>query len=96
MYADEIISRDELVEYRKQVDKEVAELETAKIEYQAKLEECESKNFAIDLGKKLKEVSILNDLTPQVLHSLVNKVTCSIDGNMCIHYSFVNPFEEQD
>lgn len=94
MYADEIISREELVEYRKQIDREVAELETAKIEYQAKLEECESENYAIDLGKRLKEVSILSDLTPQVLHSLVSKITCSIDGNLRIRYNFVNPFQE--
>ncbi|MCM3361280.1 recombinase family protein [Niallia sp. MER TA 168] len=96
MYADEILSREELVEYRKQIDQEVSNLETAKIKYQEKLEECESENYAIDLGKKLKEVSILNDLTPQVLHSLVNKVTCSVDGNLRIHYNFVNPFEEQE
>lgn len=96
MYADEIISREELVDYRKQIDREIAELETAKIEYQAKLEECESENYAIDLGKKLKDVSILNDLTPQVLHSLVSKVTCSIDGNLRIYYNFLNPFDEQE
>jgi site-specific DNA recombinase len=96
MYADEIISREELVEYRKQIDQEVAELETAKNVCHAKLEECESENYAIDLGKKLKDVSILNDLSSQVLHSLVNKVTCSIDGNLRIHYNFVNPFDEPE
>lgn len=96
MYADQIISREELVEYRKQIDQEVAELETAKIEYQEKLEECESEYYAINLGKKLKDVSLLDDLTPQVLHSLVNKITCSIEGNLRIHYNFVNPFEEQE
>ncbi|MEH7451268.1 hypothetical protein [Gottfriedia acidiceleris] len=95
MYADQIISREELVEYRKQIDQEVAELETAKIEYQEKLEECESENYAIDLGKKLKDVSLLDDLT-HILHSLVNKITCSIEGNLRIHYNFVNPFEEQE
>lgn len=96
MYADEIISREEVVEYRKQIDQEVAELEIAKIEYQEKLEECESENYAIDLGKKLKDVSLLDDLTPQILHSLENKITCSIEGNLRIHYNFVNPFEEQE
>lgn len=44
----------------------------------------------------LKDVSLLDDLTPQVLHSLVNKITCSIEGNLRIHYNFVNPFEEQE
>ncbi|WP_400245559.1 recombinase family protein [Niallia sp. JL1B1071] len=94
MYADKIISREELIEYREKIDQDVAELEKSKNEYQEKLEECESENYAIDLGKKLKEVSLLSELTPQVLHSLVNKITCSIDGNLRIHYNFVNPFQE--
>lgn len=55
MYADEIISREELVEYRKKIDQEVAELETVKTQYQAKLEECVSEDFAINLGKSLKK-----------------------------------------
>ncbi|MGG3623399.1 hypothetical protein ABES25_07535 [Bacillus gobiensis] len=29
---------------------------------------------------------------PQVLHSLMNIVVCSIDGNLRIHYNFVNFF----
>ncbi|MGG0175208.1 recombinase family protein [Gottfriedia acidiceleris] len=95
MYADQIISREELVEYRKQIDQEVADLETSKIVIQDKLVACESEHFAIDLGKRIKEVSILNDLTPQILHTLVNKVTCSIEGNLHIHYNFVNPLEEE-
>jgi site-specific DNA recombinase len=95
MYADKLISREELVEYRKQIDQEVAELETAKIVLQERLEACKSEVYAIDLGKKLRGVSILSDLIPQVLHSLVNKLTWSIDSNLRIQYNFVNPFEEQ-
>jgi site-specific DNA recombinase len=91
MYADKLISREELVEYRKQIDQEVAELETAKIVLQERLEACKSEVYAIDLGKKLRGVSILSDLTPQVLH----KLTWSIDSNLRIQYNFVNPFEEQ-
>jgi len=96
MYADKIISREELIDYREMIDQEVADLEKTKNELQEKLEECESENYAIDLGKKLKEVSLLSELTPQILHSLVNKITCSIDGDLRIHYNFVNPFEEQE
>lgn len=54
MYADMIITREELVEYRKQIDQEVADLEIAKNNCQARLEECESEDFAINLGQKLK------------------------------------------
>jgi site-specific DNA recombinase len=96
MFADEIISREELVDYRKQIDKEISDFEKAKIQYKEKLNECDSESYAIDLGQKLKEVSILNDLNSQLLHSLVSKITCSNDGNLRIHYNFVNPFEEQE
>lgn len=53
-------------------------------EHQARLEECESEDFAINLGKKLKKISILNELTPQVLHSLVDKLPVTLKG-MCIY-----------
>ncbi|WP_404447797.1 hypothetical protein LG307_02750 [Sutcliffiella horikoshii] len=96
MYADDIISRDELVEYRKQIDEEISSLDSTRRDLQEKLEEWESEDYTIDLGKMLNKVTILNDLTHQVLHSLVNKVTCSIDGKLRIHYNFVNPFDEQE
>jgi site-specific DNA recombinase len=96
MYADHIISREELAEYREQMDQEIAKLERVQVEYQEKLNECESENFAINLGKKLSEISLLKNLSPQLLHSLVSKVTCSVDGNVRIHYNFVNPFEERE
>ncbi|MGD6779979.1 recombinase family protein [Sutcliffiella horikoshii] len=92
MYADNLLTRDELLEYREQLDKELIEVEKSKTELQEKLTECESENYAIDLGKKLEGISVLDDLTPQVLHSLVSKVTCSLDGNLSIHYNFVKPF----
>jgi len=40
------------------------------------------------MGNKLK------DLTSQVLHSLVEKITCNSQGDIRIHYNFVNPFQE--
>lgn len=73
MYADQIITREELMEYRKQVDQQIADIEKDKIKFQEQLDKCESEKFVIDLGQRLKEVSFLDDLTPQVLHSMVNK-----------------------
>jgi Domain of unknown function (DUF4368) len=34
----------------------------------------------------------LKDLTSQVLHSLIEKITCNSQGEIRIHYNFVNPF----
>jgi site-specific DNA recombinase len=56
------------------------------------MQECENENFVLNIGEKLKDVLTLKELTPQVLHSLVEKViTCKLDG---IKYSFVNPLQE--
>lgn len=94
MYTDELITREELLEYRKQTDKEISQLLTAKVECENKLVECQDDHYAMDLGKRLNDVSILRDLNPKVLHSLVSKVTCTIEGNISINYTFVNPFEK--
>ncbi|MFJ8267674.1 recombinase zinc beta ribbon domain-containing protein [Peribacillus asahii] len=45
-------------------------------------------------NKKLKDVLNLKELTPQVLHSLVEKITCKNDGTVHIQYSFVNPLQD--
>jgi site-specific DNA recombinase len=92
MYADNLLTREELLAYREQLDKELIEVDKSKTELQEKLKECESESYAMDLGKKLEGISALGDLTPQVLHSLVSKVTCSLEGNLSIHYNFVKPF----
>jgi hypothetical protein len=57
------------------------------------LKECENENYAVDIGKKLKDIFILNDLTPQILHSLVEKITCTSTGDIHIQYNFVNPLQ---
>lgn len=94
LYTDNVISREELIEAREITDQKLTELDLTKSELQERLEECTNENYAIDLGSKLKEFLLLKDLTPQLLHSLVEKITCSIEGEIRIHYNFVNPFEE--
>ncbi|WP_142255408.1 hypothetical protein [Bacillus sinesaloumensis] len=58
------------------------------------MQDCENEDYAIHLGNKLKDVLALKELTPQILHSLVEKITCSPNGDVHIHYSFVNPLQE--
>ena len=58
------------------------------------MQECENENYTVHIGQKLKDILTLKELTPQVLHSLVEKVTCTHDGNVHIQYSFVNPLQE--
>lgn len=40
-----------------------------------------------------KDILTLNDLTPQVLHSLVERVICTSAGDIHIQYKFVNPLQ---
>ncbi|KIL47030.1 site-specific recombinase [Jeotgalibacillus campisalis] len=50
----------------------------------------EMRDYAVDLGTKLKEFLFLKDLTPQLLHTLVEKVTCNKDNEIRIHYNFLS------
>lgn len=92
MFADDVITREELDEYRNMNDQKSNDLQIKKAQLNKKLEECESENYGIHISKLLKDVLNLNALTPEVLHTLVDKITCK-DGNIRIHYKFVNPLQ---
>lgn len=94
LFADGDISKDELNEFREKEDQEIAKLEEAKLKCRNALDECKMENHGLKLGKKLEEISTLDDLVPKVLHSLVSKVSCSLNGDLQIEYTFVNPFEK--
>ncbi|MEH7110222.1 recombinase family protein [Bacillus sp. JJ1764] len=94
LYTDNLISKEDLVEYKELSDQSVKELNQALNDLQEKLKECEGENYTFDLGSKLKEFLSLTELTPQVLHSLVERITCNSQGDIRIHYNFVNPFQE--
>ncbi|PGM56704.1 hypothetical protein [Bacillus sp. AFS053548] len=64
------------MEYRELTDNKINELQIEKAQLDEKLKECENENYAINIGKKLKDVLDLNELTPAILHSLVEKITC--------------------
>jgi site-specific DNA recombinase len=93
LFTDDIISREELVEYRELTDNKIKELQTKKTQLNEKMNKCEDENYAVSIGKKLKNILSLEELTPQILHSLVERITCTHEGKIHIHYTFVNPLE---
>ncbi len=46
------------------------------------------------IANKLREFLSPKELTPQVLHTLVEKITCDTGGEIRIKYNFVNPLQE--
>ena len=94
LYTDKVISKEELSEYRELADGKIKDSQTKLAQLQEKLQECEDENYAVHIGRKLKDILTLKELTPKVLHSLVEKITCSHDGSVNIQYCFVNPLQE--
>ncbi|MDP4086795.1 MAG: recombinase family protein [Bacillota bacterium] len=94
LYTENVISKEDLIEYRELTDNKIKDLQVKKAQLDEKLKECEDQNYAINIGSKLKEILNLKELTPTILHSLVEKITCDHDGTVHIQYSFVNPLQE--
>lgn len=88
---------DELVEYRELTDNKIATLHAVKKDQlDEEIQKCADKDYTINLGNKLKDILTLKDLTPNILHSLVEKITCEQDGSVqCIKSNSVNPFQEK-
>ncbi|WP_407974654.1 hypothetical protein AB6L51_03730 [Bacillus altitudinis] len=95
LYTEQVITKQELIEYRELTDKKLKELDIIKAQIHQNLEECTNENYAIELGNKLKNFFPLKDLDSKLLHSLVEKITVGIDGNIDIHYTFINPFQNK-
>jgi site-specific DNA recombinase len=94
LYTENVLTKEDLVEYREITDNKIKGLQIKKAQLDEKLKECENENHAINIGKKLKDVLNLKELTPSILHSLVEKITCNHDGTVHIKYSFVNPLQD--
>jgi site-specific DNA recombinase len=94
LYTENVLTKEDLVEYRVLTDNKIKDLQTKKTELNEILQGCDNEDYAINIGKRLKDVLNLKELTPQVLHSLVEKITCKNDGTVHIQYSFVNPLQE--
>lgn len=93
LHINKVITQDELVDYREITDSKIKSLQLKLDQLRDKIQECENENYAIQIGNKLKDILTLNELTPEILHSLVKKINCNKDGDIHIHYSFVNPLQ---
>ncbi|AWE07288.1 hypothetical protein DCE79_07830 [Lysinibacillus sp. 2017] len=59
------------------------------------LNNCSNENYLQSLMNKLEQFLSIDKLTSQMLNALVDKITCSVNGEIRIHYNFENPFETQ-
>jgi site-specific DNA recombinase len=94
LFTESIISKEELTEYRDLTDEKIKKLQARHLQLDEKLKECKNDNYTVQVGEKLKEVLALKELTPSILHSLVERITCNTDGTVHIQYTFVNPLQE--
>lgn len=93
LYTENVLSKEELIEARELTDVTINELQLKKSQLIEIMNDCDNEDYAIHISKKLKDVISLEELTPQVLHSLVEKITCTPEGEIHIKYSFVNPLQ---
>ena len=84
-----------LNEFRISVDVEIDDVKMTIANLENELGNCSNKNFLHSLEDKLEKFLSVDELTPQILNALVNKITCSVNGEIRIHYNFENPFETQ-
>lgn len=67
LYSDNLISKEELAEYKVLTDQNLKELDLSSNQLNEKLEEFVDQNYSLDLGNKLNEFLSLKELKPQVL-----------------------------
>ncbi|MGD6874207.1 recombinase family protein [Sutcliffiella horikoshii] len=94
LYTENVITKDELVEYRELTDSKIKTLQLKNTHLKEKMQECENEDYAIHIDNKLKDILALKNLTPHILHSLVEKITGNKNGHVHIQYSFVNPLQD--
>lgn len=78
LFTDDIISREELVEYHELTYNKIKELLTKKTQLNEKKTNVKMKiTQFLSAKKKLKVILSLDKLTPQILHPLVERITCT-------------------
>ncbi|MGG0464820.1 recombinase family protein [Priestia aryabhattai] len=94
LYAEQAITKEELIEYKELVDQELKELDVNRAQLDQKITEGQSESYTTDLVNKLKTSFLVKDLAPQTLHSLVKNITCTTEGIIQIHYNFADNLRE--
>ena len=77
LYTENVLSKEELVEARELTDVNINELQLKKSQLIEIMNDCNNEDYAIHISEKLKDVISLEELTSKVLHSLVEKITCT-------------------
>ena len=95
LYAEEVISKEDLFELRISVNDEIDAVKMAIVDLERELTNCSNENYLQSLKSKLEQFLSVDKLTSQMLNALVDKITCSVNGEIRIHYNFENPFETQ-
>lgn len=95
LYTDKIISKEDLNELRMNVSNEIDEVKLTISDLDRELTNCSNENYLKSLKNKLEQFFTVDILTSQMLNTLVDKISCSVNGEIRIHYNFENPFETQ-
>jgi len=95
LFTEKVISKDDLIELKISVDDEIDVVKMTMIDLERELTNCSNENYLQSLKNKLEQFLAVEELTPQMVNTLVDKITCSVNGEIRIHYNFENPFETQ-
>lgn len=95
LYTDEVISKEDLIELRISISNEIDAVKVTISDLEKELTNCSNENYLQSLKSKLEQFLSVEKLSSQMLNTLVDKITCSVNGEIRIHYNFENPFETQ-
>ena len=73
LYTKNVLSKEELIKACELTDVNINELQLKKSQLIEIKNDCDNEYYAIQISEKLKDVISLEELTPQVFHSLVKK-----------------------
>lgn len=94
MLAEEIITQEE---YRENVEAnniEINELSEKKNDFLTALESEQTVDNIENLKQELLQFLNFDELTPEILHRLINRIEVTADGTPIIHYRFSAPIME--
>ncbi|MCM3024186.1 recombinase family protein [Heyndrickxia ginsengihumi] len=90
-YYDENTTKEEYNEYVDVTNKEIEALLVKKQELLSSLNTKDDTLAFTELKKRLEEYMDIKELTPDILHRLIERIEIKADGNARIHYRFLTP-----
>lgn len=93
-YMEELISKDEYIQYSSKYADDIAELDSEILELKKKKDnEKELEQEYREWIDKFSEYVDIDELTRGIVLELIERIDVFEDGNICIHYRFKNPYE---